>query len=219
FVQRVRASGLADYRVWPEGERGEYAPVTLLERFEGPNPLVFGYDMMSDPDRRAAMLRAWDSGAATLTGVVKLAVGVDKAPLGLLMYVPVARHGLSLVEVSGRRAAPQGFVYAVFRLQTLMQAVLGEHQREFAIEMRDGATADAPLMFASGAVDAATSFSRTQAIQLYGRTWTMRLAALPEFRDGIARWKSRTVLSAGSLITLVLMTVLWAAKGTRSAAL
>ena len=219
FVQRMRADGLADYRIWPEGERSEYAPVTYLERFEGPNPRVFGYDMMSDPNRRAAMRGAWESGAATLTGVVKLATGADNAPLGLLMYLPVRRHGLFLAEGSGRRAAPLGFVYASFRLQTLMQAVLGDHQREFAIELRDGAAADAPPMFESGAFDAATPFSRTQAIQLYGRTWTLRLAALPGFQTGIGHWKSRAVLAAGSALSLALMTLMWAAKGTRNAAL
>ena len=215
----MRADGLTDYRIWPEGERSEYAPVTYLERFEGPNPRVFGYDMMSDSNRRAAMRGAWESGAATLTGVVKLATGADNAPLGLLMYLPVRRHGLFLAEGSGQRAAPLGFVYASFRLQTLMQAVFGDHQREFAIELRDGAAADAPLMFESGAFDAATPFSRTQAILLYGRTWTLRLAALPGFQTGIGHWKSRAVLAAGSALSLALMALMWAAKGTRNAAL
>src|SRR5882724_13284025 len=54
FIQRMRADGLADYRIWPDGERSEYAPVMYLERFEGPNPRVFGYDMMSEPTRSAA---------------------------------------------------------------------------------------------------------------------------------------------------------------------
>ena len=51
YIQGMRADGLADYRIWPEGERSEYAPVMYLERFEGPNPRVFGYDMMSEPKR------------------------------------------------------------------------------------------------------------------------------------------------------------------------
>src|SRR5215471_7122516 len=96
FVQRMRADGLTGYQIWPEGERSEYAPVTYLERFEGPNPKVFGFDMMSEPTRRAAMQRARESGEATLTGVVKLATGADNAPLGLLMYLPVYGHDETL---------------------------------------------------------------------------------------------------------------------------
>ncbi len=219
-LQRMRAEGLADYRIWPEGERSEYAPVTYLERFEGPNPRVFGYDMMSEPTRSAAMQRAWDSGAATLTGPVKLATGADNPPPGLLMYLPVYRHGQPLASAAGRRTAPAGFVYASFRLQTLMQAILGDYQRDFAIELRDGgATSDAALMFQSGEFAAATPFSRTRDIRLYGRTWTLRLAALPGFHTGIEHWKSRAVAVAGSALSLVLMALMWAAKGTRSAAL
>jgi len=219
FIQRMRADGLADYRIWPEGERSEYAPVTYLERFEGPNLRVFGYDMMSEPNRRAAMRGAWESGAATLTGVVRLATGADNAPLGLLMYLPVARHGQPPADPAARRAAPAGFVYASFRLQTLMQAILGDHQRDFALELRDGATPDAPVMFASGAFDSSTTFDRTLAIDLYGRRWSLRLAALPGFQTGIEHWKSRAVLAAGCALSLMLMALMAAARGTRSAAL
>jgi PAS domain S-box-containing protein len=220
LVQRMRAEGLADYRIWPEGERNASAPVIYLERFEGPNPRVFGYDMMSEPTRSAAMRRAWETGAASLTGVVKLATGSDNPPLGMLMYLPVARHGLFLADGTGRRAAPAGFVYASFRLNTLMQAILSDHKRDFALELREGGAApEAPLMFKSGEIAASTSFSRTQDIQLYGRTWNLRLAALPGFQTGIEVWKSRAVLVAGSALSLVLMALMWTAKGTRSAAL
>src|SRR5215470_9341214 len=123
FVQRMRADGLPDYQIWPDGLRSEYAPVTYLERFEGPNPRVFGFDMMSERNRRAAMQRAQDSGAATLTAVVPLATGADNQPPGLLMYLPVYRHGEALTGIGGRRAVPLGFVYASFRLEALMRAV------------------------------------------------------------------------------------------------
>ena len=218
FVQRMRADGLTDYQIWPEGERSEYAPVTYLERFEGPNPKVFGFDMMSEPTRQAAMQRARESGDATLTGVVKLATGGDNAPLGLLMYLPVYGHDETLGS-GGRRAMPEGFVYASFRLSTLMHAVLGDYQHDFALELRDAAPPDAAPMFTSGDIAAPTPFRRTQAIELYGRTWILSLAALPGFQTGIEHWKSRTVLAAGSVLSLVLMALMWTAKGTRSAAL
>jgi CHASE1-domain containing sensor protein len=107
---------------------------------------------MSEPTRSAAMRRAWETGAASLTGVVKLATGSDNPPLGMLMYLPVARRGLFLADGTGRRAAPAGFVYASFRLNTLMQAVLSDYKRDFALELREGAAAapEAPLMFKSG---------------------------------------------------------------------
>jgi CHASE1-domain containing sensor protein len=175
LVQRLRAEGLDDYRIWPEGDRSVSAPVIYLERFEGPNRRVFGYDMMSEPTRSAAMRRAWDTGAASLTGVVKLATGSDNPPQGMLMYLPVYRHGEAAAGGGPRPVAPAGFVYASFRLNTLMQAMLRDHERDFALELREGGAApEAPLMFKSGEIAAPTPFSRTQDIQLYGRTWTLR---------------------------------------------
>src|SRR5262249_18747110 len=116
--------------------------------------------------------------------------------------------------------APAGFVYASFRVNTLMQAIFGDYQRDFAIELRDGsATSDATLMFQSGASAATTPLSRTREVQLYGRTWTVRLAALPGLDAGIEHWKSRAVLAAGSALSLVFMALMGAAKGARSAAL
>jgi PAS domain S-box-containing protein len=217
LIQRMRADGIADYRIWPEGERSAYVPVIYLERFEGPNPRVFGYDMMSEPTRSAAMRRAWDTGAASLTGVVKLATGSDNPPLGMLMYLPVYRHDET---TTGRQhAAPTGFVYAVFRLTTLMEAILSDHKRDFALELREAGAAPGALMFKSGEIAPSTPFSRTQDIQLYGRTWNLRLAALPGYHTGIEHWKSRAVLVAGSALSLVLMALMGAAKGARSAAL
>jgi PAS domain S-box-containing protein len=220
YIQGMRADGLADYRIWPEGERSEYAPVMYLERFEGPNPRVFGYDMMSEPKRSAAMRRAAESGTAALTGPVKLAAGADNQPIGLLMYLPVYRHGLFLAEGSGGRAAPRGFVYATFRLPTLMQAILGDYKRDFALALRDGDSAsDASVMFESGDLAAETPFTQAQDIHLYGRTWTLHVATLPGFQAGIGHWKSRAVLVAGSALSLMLMALMWAARDTRGAAL
>ena len=205
YIQGMRADGLADYRIWPEGERSEYAPVMYLERFEGPNPRVFGYDMMSEPKRSAAMRRAAESGTAALTGLVKLAAGADNQPIGLLMYLPVYRHGLFLAEGSGGRAAPLGFVYATFRLPTLMQAILGDYKRDFALALRDGdSPSDASVMFESGDLAAETPFTQAQDIHLYGRTWTLHVATLPGFQAGIGHWKSRAVLVAGSALSLML---------------
>ena len=60
------------------------------------NLRAFGYDMFSEPVRRAAMEAARDSGQAAATGRVTLVQEGAQRPgraLGFLMYVPVYRAG------------------------------------------------------------------------------------------------------------------------------
>ena len=66
-IQKIRSEGFQEYRVRPEGEREVYSSIIFLEPFSGRNLRAFGYDMFSEPVRRAAMERARDTDAAPLT--------------------------------------------------------------------------------------------------------------------------------------------------------
>jgi len=125
--EEVRAAGFPDYRVWPPGPRDLYTAIDLLEPFTGRNLRAFGYDMYTEPVRRAAMERARDQDLATLSGRVLLVqeTGED-VQAGTLMYVPVYRPGVPITTVAQRRAALLGWVYSPFRMTDLMRGVLGE---------------------------------------------------------------------------------------------
>jgi CHASE1-domain containing sensor protein len=68
----MRAAGFPDYEVKPPGPRDFYTSITHIQPFAGRNLRAFGYDMFSEPVRRAAMEAARDSGAAAATGKVTL---------------------------------------------------------------------------------------------------------------------------------------------------
>ena len=63
-IQEIRSQGFPDYNVWPEGDRETYTAIIYLEPFSGRNLRAFGYDMFSEPVRRAAMEQAMDSDVA-----------------------------------------------------------------------------------------------------------------------------------------------------------
>jgi CHASE1-domain containing sensor protein len=77
-VQAIRSEGFPDYQVRPAGERESYSAIVYLEPFEGRNQRAFGYDMLSEPVRRAAMERARDENAAALSGKVRLMQETDQ---------------------------------------------------------------------------------------------------------------------------------------------
>ena len=64
----VRAEGYPGYAGHPSGQRAWHAPITYLEPLNDSNLLAFGYDIASEPVRRAALEQARDTGEAAMTG-------------------------------------------------------------------------------------------------------------------------------------------------------
>jgi PAS domain S-box-containing protein len=128
-IQDIRAEGYPDYRVWPEGKRPLYSSIVYLEPFAERNLRAFGYDMFSEPVRRAAMQAACDEDMAKLSGPVLLVQedGHD-VQFGTLMYAPVYRRGTSIETVAERRAALVGWVYSPYRMNDLINGTLGANQ-------------------------------------------------------------------------------------------
>jgi CHASE1-domain containing sensor protein len=73
---QVRADGFPDYRIQPApggpAAGTVLAVISHIEPFNARNLRAFGFDMASEPARRAALLAARDSGQATLSGKVVL---------------------------------------------------------------------------------------------------------------------------------------------------
>jgi len=125
-IQRIREEGFPDYTVKPAGEREIYTSIIYLEPFTGRNLRAFGYDMFTEPVRRKAMEQARDNDVAMLSGKVLLVQETkeDVQP-GSLMYVPVFRNGMPVNTVEQRRTAIMGWVYSPYRMDDLMQGMLG----------------------------------------------------------------------------------------------
>jgi PAS domain S-box-containing protein len=130
-VQKIHSEGFKEYTVKPEGDRDIYTSVIYLEPFVGRNLKAFGYDMFSEPVRRKAMEHARDFNQAALSGKVRLVqeIGSDIQP-GTLMYVPIYKTGDPINNVDERRKAIIGWIYSPYRMNDLMNGILGEWNSE-----------------------------------------------------------------------------------------
>ena len=143
-TQKIREEGFPLYKLWPKSDQNIYTSIIYLEPFSGRNLRAFGYDMFSEPVRRAAMEQARDTGAAAISGKVVLVQENDTDPqAGTLMYAPVYRKGLPLNTVEQRRAAIYGWVYSPYRMTDLIKGILGEHlekekDKKLQIQIFDG---------------------------------------------------------------------------------
>lgn len=188
FERRVRLTEYPDFKVWPEGDRPYYSSILFLEPLDFRNKRALGFDMMSDSVRRKAMERARDTGRPALSGMVKLVqeieIGVQN---GFLLYLPIYNKNVTEpLNVHERRAALAGFAYCPFRVNDLMQGVLGNRFNELDIEIYDGnELSESSLLFDKDTVrsyqSSSGALSQLTQIQVAGHSWQILTAALPGF--------------------------------------
>jgi PAS domain S-box-containing protein len=220
-VARIRAQGFPAYTIRPEGDRPVYSAIIYLEPFDWRNQRAFGFDMLSEPVRRAAMERARDTGQAAVSGKVVLVqeTETDKQP-GFLMYSPVYRGGAVPQTVEGRREDLIGYVYSPFRAVDLMRAITGGELQSVRLQVVDGeGQSQDALLFdsapATAAEDGAPLFMRTRRIELPGHSWTLQLSTLPSFAASIDVDKSNVILATGAIVSTLVGFIVWSLGRSR----
>ncbi len=218
----VQADGFADYRVRPQaqGLQQPSSAIVYLEPFDERNQRAFGYDMYSNATRREAMQRARDSGRPALSGRVTLLQEIDQdLQAGTLLYLPVYLESGPLDTVEQRRAALAGWVYSPFRMNNLMQGILGSELSGARLRLFDGLeSGDEHLLFDSAPTmqaDAAWLTTR-RVLDVAGRPWTMTMSLAPAAAAGLAQ--PAAVLIGGLLMTLLLAWVVQSVRGAEARA-
>ncbi len=217
----IRAEGFPDYAVRPPGRRDMYSSIIYLEPFTGRNLRAFGYDMFSEPVRRAAMERARDSGRASISGKVLLVQETQEdVQVGVLMYVPIYRPGQPLASVAQRQSALMAWSYSPFRMKDVMAGIFREREslvgRTIGLEVFDSPVPSAgSLLFDSGpprlAHEAgATLVSPLPDIALEGRPWTLRFTQLGGRTSGAGYRRAWVILGGGVLGALMLSALTFA---------
>jgi PAS domain S-box-containing protein len=140
FEQQARQDGIRGFtftelssggRLVPAAPRPAYVPIYMLEPLDKNRPAL-GFDLNSDPERRATLVQARDTGLPHATGPLRL-VQEPGDQLGFLVLRPVYRE--SGVPPALRRSELAGYVSAVFRIGDLVQDAFGAqaHDGEISI--------------------------------------------------------------------------------------
>ena len=214
-VKEIRSEGFPNYNVRPEGDRDVYSSIICLEPFLGRNLRAFGYDMLSEPVRRAAMERARDQNEAALSGKVVLVQETDKdVQAGTLMYVPVYRKGMPTETVEQRREALFGWVYSPYRMTDLMRGILGGWDSQEGLRIRlqvyDGTLLSADtILYDSQAhkdkdMGPAPQFTEDLQVVFNGSPWTLRFTQVGSRVSTVDYAKVWLTLASGMIISLLL---------------
>ena len=204
-----RRQGNSTFTVHPRGAQEYYTVIMFLEPDDWRNRRALGFDMFSEPTRRAAMERARDTGAAALSGKVKLLQEThDGVQAGTLMYLPIYSGETDPTTLEGRRAGLTGFMYGAFRMTDLLRSVLQVQApaqlAAFNIRIYDGTAADpSAQLFASTPreqASASSPFRVRYPLEVAGEAWTIDITASHPISASIDRNKPLIVLIAGLII-------------------
>ena len=213
-IQSFRENGSPDYDVIPVGDREIYTSIIYLEPFSGRNLRAFGYDMYSEPIRRKAMEISRDSNYAMHSGKVLLVQETNEdVQAGALMYVPVYRNGMQTNTVEERKAAIKGWVYSPYRINDLVNGILGnwdlpnENRIHLEIYDNDNISVEA-LLYDSQSKNKVTNKEKPNLylkipIVFNGKKWTLQFTGNNE-NLSIYRGEIFIVLFSGITISILL---------------
>ncbi|MGH9881748.1 MAG: CHASE domain-containing protein, partial [Pyrinomonadaceae bacterium] len=213
LIASMRREGDANFKIWPEGERDEYHSIIYLEPPDRRNQVAIGYDMFSEPVRRAAMEQARDSGQATASRAVTLVQEIDgdQRQTGFLVYVPVYRNGSDVSSVAARREALAGFVYSPFRADDFLGQILpAKRYDDVTFQVYDGPqTESASLLHDSSSISGPLPtgyrprFIATTKVKIAGQSWSLNFASHPAFDLASGNNFVPHALAGGLLISLL----------------
>ena len=220
-----KESGHPEYYIRPEGARDLYTSIIYLEPFSGRNLRAFGFDMFSEPVRRAAMEQARDSGRVSLSGKVKLVQENDKnVQAGFLMYLPVYSNGAAQGTVQERRDNIIGWAYSPLRMNDFALGMFGERAADLDIEIYDGETVSPDALLYDSTIDEQHGrgkyhLSSTQHLSVTNHVWTLNIHSLPALESQLDHSKPTLIFYAGTGSSLLLATLAWLLVSGRRRAL
>ena len=216
----ARAGGLTNYGIWetgPDGSRREapkrpfYVPIHFMEP---PGAGALGFDVASEPARRAIAEKARDTGQIVCSKPFQLVedTGKDTSPV-VALYAPVYVEG-DQATVAERRAALTGFALVVFRVAPLMESVAAQTDgRDIAYILRDAdapnapTLAERPLRFSS--LPRREGFEQKFDYEFVGRKWVLETVPLPgRFEPS---WRPSIAAAVVGFLTGVIGLTLWIA--------
>jgi PAS domain S-box-containing protein len=181
FEELMRREGLPEFMIWqtdstgqrtPATERESYFPVYREERQAGHASLL-GFDLGSEPIRRAALEEALRTGLPTATAPVVLTTAGD-AQQGVLIFCPVFR------DVPSRTL--QGFALAVLSLRDTLSAANLDALLDLEISLvrPSGERVALAHSWAEGATPPRLGLALDRPMLAFGQTFLLTAHARPE---------------------------------------
>ena len=207
----------AQRRLVRAGERPDYVAIGYIRPLAG-NQVAIGYDIQSEPVRRAAIQHARASGLPTATAPIGL-VQESRERAGVLLLAPAYRGQAAGTAAAGKSDLV-GFAVAVIKVDEMVDlATWGRLTPGLAIEIEDpDAAPDNRTLYRSPeAAQAAVGMSAwTTTLKMAERNWLFRVIPTVAYAEMNRPWLAWAIGVVGLLIAALLQTLLLVITGKAS---
>ena len=226
FEKSIREEGFAEFKITQRDDKGQlitatsrdkYIPVKYIEPMIG-NQKAFGFDVASNTKRRAALLKAKESGQIVATERITL-VQEHGQQAGFLLFQPVYKGGRH-TTIEERTQNLIGFAVGVFRVDDIVNSVLqnqdqDQDQDQILVSIDDISSEKPTRLYGIKAPDGFDNalFKRTDTLYIGGRQWRVHYWASPAFLTMHRGWQAWALLAIGLLFTSILGAFLLAMSG------
>jgi PAS domain S-box-containing protein len=166
------------------------------------NAAAIGFDVASEPTRRAAAIAARDTGEPTISGQI-VPVQDERQRKGFLLFVPMYGSLHAPSDEAGRRDQFKGWIYAAFVAEVFFGEALAPWKGEIEARIHDGKASPSSVVAETftgeRGLPSLARWSRTRPVVLAGHTFTIEWSGGPRFEtEGIRT----SVLMAVALVLL-----------------
>lgn len=212
FVRSVQTDtslvpeGYPDFGVKPALEQGAVGiVVTYMRPMEG-NENAFGFNIASNPARRAASYKARDTGKAVITEPIVLAQDAGSSIKAFLMLLPTYST-LDLTDEQSRRRAYNGQVVVVTRAAELIRRSSSPDVTFFQVQDntdKNETTEEDRFIYESGvAVTDHDSLRTEREIEVGSRLWQLSFQQSLANKSGADSVVEKVVLGLGGLTSIL----------------
>lgn len=219
YERDARLDGFKDFRITERGDRGEmiragekdeYFPAYFVEPYKG-NETALGYDLASNPTRKAVLEKACDTGQMTATARIPLVRETGKQ-YGFVVFLPVYRKNTWTDTIELRRKNLIGFLAGVYRAGAIMRDAFPTPDR-MTVHLYDiSSPRGENLLYAyptqTGSSPDQTApqngFEISHQLTVADRKWQLVCDFAPDFAGHLPMATAWGVLAAGLLLTCLL---------------
>lgn len=195
--------------------RAESFPVYYVEPADG-NLTALGFDLASDPVRRAALEVARDTDTLIASGRVVLVQETGRS-YGILVYLPIYQRGVPIRTLEERRQYLTGFAVIVLRMNDVVSSAVAAHKAPgIALRVEDKtAPPAAALLWGSPSAPrgGAGALGWATDLEVGGRRWRVETFAEPGYFQAHRAWQSYAALTLALLFNSLLGALLLVVTG------
>lgn len=202
------------FAIFPTGQRPYYFPLHFTSTQERRPTRILGFDTTSEPNRRAATLRAIETNEPSLTAPINLVE--DTTELSVAMYIPILAQVNGPIQRSKSNVhSPhvRGTITAVVRMADFMAKVLGT-QDFYSLSVFDTNSIEEKNLLYRGTNDDTVNdydvrYTSQQTINIGGRDWVLQFSSRPAFVGFSDSGKALTFLVSALLVSLLVAAIVF----------